>query len=75
MAASASSQAAAVTSRKRKARRRRQDKPALTARLVLNDHVKGDIGILSEDLFSSLFPHLALGRLSQDDMCTNGASC
>jgi hypothetical protein len=63
MAASASSQAAAVSSRKRKARRRRQDKPALSARLVLDDHVKGDVGILSEDLFSNLFPQLALGKL------------
>lgn len=39
-------------------RRRRQDKPALTARLVLGDHVKSDVGILSEDLFADLFPHL-----------------
>ena len=42
--------------RKRKRRRRRQDKPAIGARLVLDDHVKGDIGILSEDLFAELFP-------------------
>lgn len=63
MAATASSQAAVVTSRKRKARRRRQDKPALSARLVLDDHVKGDVGILSEDLFSNLFPQLRNGKL------------
>lgn len=37
-------------------RRRRQDKPALPARLILDDHVKGDVGILSDDLFASLFP-------------------
>ncbi|KAI5866608.1 peroxisomal biogenesis factor 6 [Durotheca rogersii] len=43
--------------RKRR-RRRRQDKPAITARLVLDDHVKGDVGILSDDLFADLFPHL-----------------
>ncbi|KAL1878695.1 peroxisomal assembly protein [Diaporthe australafricana] len=43
--------------RKRK-RRRRHDKPAIAARLVLDDHVKGDVGILSEDLFAELFPHL-----------------
>ncbi|CAJ2501677.1 Uu.00g045300.m01.CDS01 [Anthostomella pinea] len=43
--------------RKRR-RRRRQDKPSISARLVLDDHVKGDIGILSDDLFADLFPHL-----------------
>ncbi len=41
--------------RKRK-RRRRQDKPAIASRLVLDDHVKGDVGIISEDLFKALFP-------------------
>ncbi|ROV97626.1 hypothetical protein VSDG_04601 [Cytospora chrysosperma] len=46
-----------LSHRKRK-RRRRQDKPAIAARLVLDDHVKGDVGILSEDLFADLFPHL-----------------
>nr|AAK16738.1 Pex6 protein [Colletotrichum lagenaria] len=40
-------------------RRRRQDKPALSARLVLDDHeINGDVGVLSEDLFTDLFPHL-----------------
>jgi peroxin-6 len=28
---------------------------------VLDDHVKGDVGILSEDLFADLFPSLAQG--------------
>ncbi|KAI0383943.1 peroxisomal biogenesis factor 6 [Hypomontagnella monticulosa] len=42
----------------RKRRRRRQDKPAISARLVLDNHVKGDIGILSDDLFVDLFPQL-----------------
>ncbi|KAL7629446.1 peroxisomal assembly protein [Parahypoxylon ruwenzoriense] len=46
-----------ITHRKRR-RRRRQDKPAISARLVLDDHVKGDVGILSDDLFADLFPHL-----------------
>lgn len=46
--------------RKRK-RRRRQDKAAISARLVLDDHVKGDVGILSEDLFADLLPALAQG--------------
>ncbi|KAI8283359.1 Peroxisomal biogenesis factor 6 [Colletotrichum sp. SAR11_240] len=45
--------------RSRRARRRRQDKPSISARLILDDHeVRGDIGILSEDLFADLFPHL-----------------
>lgn len=50
--------------RKRK-RRRRNDKPAIAARLVLDDHVKGDVGILSEDLFADLFPHLNHGSSSR----------
>lgn len=45
----------------RKRKRRRQDKPAITARLVLDDHVKGDVGIMSEDLFAELFPAIAQG--------------
>lgn len=50
-----------VVSRKRRIRRRRQDKPAVSARLVLDDHIKGEVGILSEDLFSDLFPHVSSG--------------
>lgn len=46
-------------SHKRRNRRRRQDKPAITARLVLDDRTKGDVGIVSDDLFSDLFPHHA----------------
>ena len=46
----------------RKRKRRRQDKSAITARLVLDDHVKGDVGILSEDLFADLFPAIAQGK-------------
>ncbi|GAB1310330.1 peroxisomal assembly protein [Madurella fahalii] len=44
--------------RRRRVRRRRQDKPAIAARLVLDDHVKSDVGIISEDLFAELFPYL-----------------
>lgn len=51
--------------RKRK-RRRRQDKPAIAARLVLDEHVKGDIGILSEDLFADLFPHLSHSQYASE---------
>ena len=45
----------------RKRKRRRQDKSAISARLVLDDHVKGDVGTLSEDLFADLFPAIAQG--------------
>ena len=55
--------------RKRK-RRRRQDKPAINARLVLDDHVKGDVGIISEDLFKDLFPAAGQGKLYF--LATNG---
>jgi len=45
----------------RKRKRRRQDKPSISARLVLDDHVTGDVGIFSEDLFADLFPAIAQG--------------
>ncbi|KAI8632313.1 peroxisomal biogenesis factor 6 [Xylariaceae sp. FL1651] len=57
MAAMATSSRTSDPHRKRR-RRRRQDKPPISARLVLDDHVKGDVGILSDDLFADLFPHL-----------------
>ncbi|KAF2636342.1 peroxin 6 [Massarina eburnea CBS 473.64] len=41
--------------RKRR-RRRRLDRPAISARLLLDDRMKGEEGVLSEDLFSDLFP-------------------
>ena len=37
-------------------RRRRDDKPALSARLYLDSNLKGEIGVLSEDLLQDLFP-------------------
>jgi len=49
----------------RKRKRRRQDKPSISARLVLDDHVKGDVGIFSEDLFADLFPAIAQGERNQ----------
>ncbi|KAF7551633.1 hypothetical protein G7Z17_g4866 [Cylindrodendrum hubeiense] len=57
--------ASAATSSKRRSRRRRQDKPAVTAKLILDDHIKSDVGIVSEDLFCDLFPHLQ--RTTGDD--------
>lgn len=41
--------------RKRR-RRRRLDRPAISARLLLDDRLKGEVGVLSEDLFGDLFP-------------------
>ncbi|KAF2187030.1 AAA-domain-containing protein [Zopfia rhizophila CBS 207.26] len=41
--------------RKRR-RRRRLDRPAISARLLLDDRMKGEVGVLSEDLFADLFP-------------------
>ncbi|TPX16895.1 uncharacterized protein E0L32_003457 [Thyridium curvatum] len=56
-----------VQQRKRRRRRRREDKPAITARLVLDDHVRGDVGILSDDLFADLFPHLKSDEEQPED--------
>ncbi|GAP86155.2 putative peroxisomal biogenesis factor 6 [Rosellinia necatrix] len=55
------------TPARRQRRRRRQDKPPITARLVLDDHVKGDVGIVSDDLFADLFPHLQLHESDETD--------
>jgi len=41
--------------RKRK-RRRGPSKPALPAQLFFDSRLKGDVGLLSEDLFNELFP-------------------
>ncbi|KAK4195678.1 putative PEX6 peroxisomal biogenesis factor 6 [Triangularia verruculosa] len=57
-----------VRAHKRRVRRRRQDKPALSARLVLDDHVKSDVGIVSEDLYAELFPHLHNAHDDEDQV-------
>ncbi|KAF1840041.1 AAA-domain-containing protein [Cucurbitaria berberidis CBS 394.84] len=44
-----------VHPRKRR-RRRRLDRPAISARLLLDDRINGEVGVLSEDLFNDLFP-------------------
>ena len=44
-----------VHPRKRR-RRRRLDRPAISARLLLDDRMKGEVGILSDDLYGDLFP-------------------
>ncbi|KAK3335504.1 hypothetical protein B0T19DRAFT_364011 [Cercophora scortea] len=60
--------------RRRRPRRRRQDKPALSARLVLDDHVKSDVGIISDDLFADLFPHLQQCPNQEKDINTNNTT-
>ena len=37
-------------------RRRREDKPAISARLYLDSSLKGEVGVLSEDLVNDLYP-------------------
>lgn len=61
----ASSSKSAVTSAKRRNRRRRQDKPSITAKLILDDHIKSDVGIVSEDIFHDLFPSIGNGMSPQ----------
>lgn len=39
-----------------KRKRRREDKPALSARLYLDSSVKGELGVVSEDLLQQLYP-------------------
>lgn len=48
-------QTSTVHPRKRR-RRRRVDQPAISARLLLDDRIKGEAGILAADLFDGLFP-------------------
>ena len=37
--------------------RRRLDKPPIVARLVFDSQLKGDVGILSDDLWEDLYPN------------------
>lgn len=52
---------AVFNQRRRRRRRRRQDKPAISARLLPDDRLKGEVGVLSDDLFSDLFPAATAG--------------
>ncbi|KAJ3529430.1 hypothetical protein NM208_g9764 [Fusarium decemcellulare] len=56
-----SSRSVVASSVKRRNRRRRQDKPSIAAKLILDDHIKSDVGIVSEDIFRDLFPHIVDG--------------
>jgi peroxin-6 len=38
-------------------RRRREDKPALSVRLYLDSSLKGEVGVVSEDILQELFPN------------------
>ena len=67
----ASTSAAAAVPRHR-IRRRRADKPAITSRLILDDHIKSDVGVLSEDVFTDLFPHLRESTLARKYLLRNG---
>lgn len=40
---------------RKKRRRRRVDRPAISAWLTLNDNVKSDVGLISDDLYRDLF--------------------
>lgn len=42
-------------------RRRREDKPAISARLLLDSTLKGEVGVLSQDLVDDLFPRHDVG--------------
>lgn len=68
------STSAAAAAPRHKIRRRRTDKPAITSRLILDDHIKSDVGILSEDLFTDLFPHLRDSTLIRKYSLQNSAA-
>jgi peroxin-6 len=42
-------------------RRRREDKPAISARIFLDSSLKGEVGMLSEDLVNDLYPKHTAG--------------
>ncbi|KAG5916235.1 peroxisomal assembly protein [Claviceps africana] len=61
-----------ILPRGRSFRRRRRDKPAVSARLILDDCIKGDVGIASDDIIKDLLPHLRENDANQDrpdDIC------
>ncbi|KAG5976208.1 peroxisomal assembly protein [Claviceps digitariae] len=55
-----------ILQRGRSIRRRRQDKPPIAARLILDDSIKGDVGIASEDIIADLLPHLRENGANDD---------
>ncbi|CAI4213699.1 unnamed protein product [Parascedosporium putredinis] len=59
--------AAPSVAQKRRARRRKEDKTPVATRLVLPDHVKGDVGYISDDLFKELFPRCHADPADNED--------
>ena len=53
--------------KRRRRRRRRADRSAISARLILDEHSKGDVGTLSDDLFSDLFGHVPVDGSSEQE--------
>lgn len=52
--------------RRRKATRRRlRNRAPISARIVLDQHFRGDVGVLSDDLVTDLFPDLDLAGKSR----------
>lgn len=43
--------------------RRRLDRPPISARLLLDDRLQGEAGVLSEDLFADLFRGYEFGGM------------
>ncbi|KAI7235594.1 AAA-domain-containing protein [Hortaea werneckii] len=43
-------------------RRRREDRPAVSAKLFLDSNLKGEVGVLSQDLVEDLFPGYLVGE-------------
>ncbi|KAL2154912.1 hypothetical protein VTH82DRAFT_3588 [Thermothelomyces myriococcoides] len=67
----AASDATTGSVRRRRVRRRRHDKAAVSARLILDDHIKTDVGIVSKDLVAELYPHF---QDSQDNKADQSSS-
>ncbi|KAH7086832.1 peroxin 6 [Paraphoma chrysanthemicola] len=55
-----------VSHPRKRRRRRRHDRPAISARLLLDDRMKGEVGVLSEDLFTDLFPGFKISGVNGD---------
>lgn len=53
--------------KRRRRRRRRAARPAISARLILDEKSKGDVGTLSDDLFSDLFGHVSVDVPSENE--------
>ncbi|KAG6006521.1 peroxisomal assembly protein [Claviceps maximensis] len=47
-------------------RRRRQDKPPVSARLILDDFIQDDVGVASDDIIADLLPHTRENDINED---------